>query len=1000
MTDSQTTETNDNDVAFRRRELLRAAGAAGVIGTFGAGIAGAQPPDRLIVGTTPGRADIARRKATQVHRTLDFDSTGQVIVGQWPEEALRVLRRNPHVRYVEPDTEGTRLAQTLPWSVDRIDAEIAHANGDTGNTIDVGIIDSGIDSDHADLAANLGQGFALAAECFSCDESWDDVDGHGTAIAGIVGAVDNTIGVVGVAPQATLHALKDGDTSPRDSATAAALETAADEGYDVVNISSSMSESTTLNDAIDYAVSHDVVVVASAGNAGPCTDCVSFPARHPDVIAVSATNDTDGFAEFSSQGPEVDLTAPGVAVPSTALGGGTSPESGNSFSTPHVTAAVAQVLANGTSPSNVRSVLQNTAEDIGLTSNRQGAGLLDVASALDYDPVNDILEVETDAADDLGFTEATLNGEVTELSGIDSVAVGFEWGEVGAGFPTTTSAGILSGTGTFDAPFTGLEKDTDYEFRAFATATDNSGDSSTERGGVVTFSPPNNLPPSASFTRSPAVPDPGETVTFTSTATDPEDDTLTYEWNFTNDGGIDATGQTVTHSYSSPRVVTVRHRVIDEFGQSDETTETIRVNAPPEARFSVVTESADGNESISLDATASEDTDGSIASYKWDFEGTGTFDAEGPTPSHTYTTGGDKTVTLRVTDNDGMSAQVSKTVHISTNGQIDVQPNETDPATTQSKNETGPATTQGKNETGPATTQGKNGNVTVQQRGRADAVRIGPSKLGFGDLTTVAGDAGSILTRPVEHIKNLNDDGGTNHFVRSAILGVLGVVALAGTVSGYTVSGTRSTADQAAISEEKAINIAENEVGGEAQSVCSPVYEVQIKQADGTIMEVGIDGYSGDVLEVKTPAGPEQEEVDADAEAELPEQEEVDADAEAELPEQGDTEADDESEVPAQKEVDADAETELPEQNETDADAEAELPEQDEADDEAETEAAAGPEQEDADEPENLAAPNQDSVSRCAALTAKGRRCKLSRNSDSDLCHVHERTEEVTRYDD
>jgi subtilisin len=750
----------DDDLTFSRRGVLETIGAVGAIGAFGSERATAKEQNDLIVGMAPGKARIAEEGAKSVKRTLDFGpEIGQAVVGKWPEQAVEGLKRNPHFRYVEQDTEGKRLQQSLPWGVDRVDAEIAHDNGDAGNGIDVGIIDSGIDSDHADLEDNLGDGFALTAACGTCDEEWDDVDGHGTSVAGVVGAVDNTTDVVGVAHQVTLHALKDGDAAPQASATAAALEKAADEGYDVVNISSSLSESQTLNDAIDYAVSNDVVIVASAGNAGPCSDCVSFPAKDSDVIAVSATNDTDGFASFSSEGPEVDLTAPGRSVPTTSLGGGTASVNGTSFSAPHVTAAAALLRADGVSPSNVRTELKNNAEDIGLSSDRQGDGLLDVATALDYGSANDLLEVETEPATAADFTEATLNGNLIQVTtGLESATVGFEWGEQGTALPNTTTAGARSTPGTFDATLTGLEEDTTYEFRAFATVTDDPSDVSTEAGAVRTFSTVDNLNPIADITHSPLEPNPGQTVVFDGSGSDPGDmsgDSISkYEWDLDDDGSFDdATGVTASRSYPTGGNKTVSLRVTDDFDQTATATETFYVNKAPTATFSISPDPVVRDEPATFDASGSSDPDGTVDLYEWDWDYDGsTFTVDDSTNSattdHTFTTGGEHRVALRVTDDDGATSDLvtmTFTVHIRV--AIDIKPNGGGPN---------------------LINLGSRGNapVAVLHTSAFDPpAELDPSSVHFGDPDDVGLDAsdqpegGATPAHPGGHVEDVDRDG-------------------------------------------------------------------------------------------------------------------------------------------------------------------------------------------------------------------------------------------------
>jgi len=380
----------ESDVS--RREVLSSIGTVGVGTLVGAGTAGARG-ERHVVGTNRGRADVAKRRAESVHRVLDFDDIGQAVAGQFSEQALEALEQNPNVRYTEADGTMEALAQTLPWGVDRVDAETVHANGETGGDnsdgaggADIAILDTGIDSDHPDLQANLGTGRAFV-ECTggSCNTTWDDDDGHGTHCAGIADARDNSEGVVGVSTNATLHAVKvlDNRGSGTFSDVAAGIEWVADQGYDVGSMSlGASSGSQTVRDACQYAVDNGVLLVASAGNSGPCSDCVGYPAAYSTVVAVSATNQDDALADYSSTGPEVEITAPGSSIYSTYVDGAYETLSGTSMSCPHVSGAAGQLMDNGYSNTEARTQLTDTAEDIGLGSNESGSGLLDVEAAL------------------------------------------------------------------------------------------------------------------------------------------------------------------------------------------------------------------------------------------------------------------------------------------------------------------------------------------------------------------------------------------------------------------------------------------------------------------------------------------------------------------------------------------------------------------------------------------------------------------------------------------
>ncbi|MFC6736080.1 S8 family serine peptidase [Halolamina salina] len=318
-----------------------------------------------------------------------------------PAQAAKGLRNNPNIRYVEENGTMEALAQSTPWGIDRTDSEVAHTNGDTGDGADIAIIDTGIDDDHPDLQANVGEGKAFATcgsggpfgGCYfsgnsnSCNTDWSDDNDHGTHCAGTANAVNNEQGVVGVSTQATLHAVKvlDCGGSGSFSDIAAGVEYVADQGWDVASMSlGGSSSSQTLKDAVAYAADAGVFLVAAAGNSGSCTDCVGYPAAYDEVMAVSATSSDDSLASFSSTGPEVEIAAPGENVNST-VAGGYGQKSGTSMACPHVAGAAGQLAAQGLSRTEIRDTLKSTAEDIGLGSNESGSGLLDVAAALGYD---------------------------------------------------------------------------------------------------------------------------------------------------------------------------------------------------------------------------------------------------------------------------------------------------------------------------------------------------------------------------------------------------------------------------------------------------------------------------------------------------------------------------------------------------------------------------------------------------------------------------------------
>lgn len=362
--------------------------------------------DRFIIGVSSDRgANAARRSARSVRNDISLGPNGRAVAGRFPEEARQNLSKRPDVRFIEKDIRVQLLEETLPWGVDRIDADVTHSQGDTGANSHVAVIDTGIDADHPDLGANLGIGWNFVAG----SSDWDDDNGHGTHVAGTVGAVDNSQGVRGVVTETTLHAAKaltsDGGYV---SDIAAALEwvsdkAASDWGHAVANMSlGSASSSRTLRDACAYAYDRNVVLVAAAGNSGDTT--VQYPARYDTVIAVSAVDQSDVLASFSNTGDAIELTAPGVEITSTVPSGYTR-ASGTSMAAPHVSGAAAVLLANGDSNTEARNRLAATAEDIGLPSSEQGAGLVDVEAAVES--LSDGTDDGSDGGDDGGSSSGT-----------------------------------------------------------------------------------------------------------------------------------------------------------------------------------------------------------------------------------------------------------------------------------------------------------------------------------------------------------------------------------------------------------------------------------------------------------------------------------------------------------------------------------------------------------------------------------------------------------------
>ena len=293
-----------------------------------------------------------------------------------------------------------------------------------GDGIDVAVIDTGVDRSHPDFTVDHGLGSrpgrVLGGAAF-LDQSTVDPDGtgpltapgpalgkgsldraaerwtgsggdplqHGTHVAGTVAAGDRNGGIAGAAPDVRILPVRIFNDSivGWGSDIAAGVVWAVDNGAEIVSMSLVMGPSATLDAALAYAESRNVVVVAAAGNyQQTMPGWRAWPAAAATVVAVGAVDSAGAVAGFSQQGDYVDVTAPGVSVLSTVPGGAWLNASGTSMATPHVASVVALMLsARGTmTPVEVRTRLTTTATDRGTPGfdNSYGWGTVDPLAAV------------------------------------------------------------------------------------------------------------------------------------------------------------------------------------------------------------------------------------------------------------------------------------------------------------------------------------------------------------------------------------------------------------------------------------------------------------------------------------------------------------------------------------------------------------------------------------------------------------------------------------------
>lgn len=317
-------------------------------------------------GSTEGlRARLLARGAPYVEplgRTSAGTPLANVLrVGLRPGEdaaaAASALATLPDVVYAEPHQRRSvawrpsdpAYRDGRQWALERIAAEEAwELASRRGQGVTVALIDTGIDGTHEEFA-RPGAISPLSKNALTGapgPEGTADDNGHGTALAGIVAAAaDNARGIAGLAPRATVLAIKalNAHGQGDDATIAEAIVYAVRSGARVINLAlGGPTYSRVLHEAIAYALDRDVVVVAASGNQGAAA--AVFPAALDGVLAVGAVDRDGQRAPFSSYGRHLSLVAPGVGVLTTASGGGYREVTGTSFAAAHVSAAAALLL--------------------------------------------------------------------------------------------------------------------------------------------------------------------------------------------------------------------------------------------------------------------------------------------------------------------------------------------------------------------------------------------------------------------------------------------------------------------------------------------------------------------------------------------------------------------------------------------------------------------------------------------------------------------------------
>jgi thermitase len=316
--------------------------------------------------------------------------------------AIERLERSPAVEYAEPNY--IYRAQAVPndprfgelWGLNNTgqtggtaDADIDAPEGwdllglgsfPTPSGAKVGIVDTGIQQNHPDLAGrtvNCGGvnnfGISLVIIIIGSDPTivngkCNDDHGHGTHVAGTIGAnTNNGVGVAGVAPNAPLAVCKGLNSSGSGTLVMIAncITWTNQQGAKIISMSLGGSGAATLQQAVQNASQNGSLLIAAAGNSG--NSSVSYPAGYPEVVSVAATDHNDAKASFSQFNADVEIAAPGVDVLSTWIGSSYEVASGTSMATPHVAGVASLIAASNPSggPAAWRAELTAAVDDKG-----------------------------------------------------------------------------------------------------------------------------------------------------------------------------------------------------------------------------------------------------------------------------------------------------------------------------------------------------------------------------------------------------------------------------------------------------------------------------------------------------------------------------------------------------------------------------------------------------------------------------------------------------------
>ena len=377
-----------------------------------------------------------KKIVTQENVTESFDLLPIVEIELTPLELQQIQQSYPQADIsLVKEYENATFTDKVPVQFPMINTVPTKTVPYTGEGVKVGVLDTGIDVNHADLTVSGGVCTMDKVEYCSPGVSYDDDSGHGTHVAGIIAAKQNNIGIVGIAPNVELYAIKAlGKGGGSSTSIAKGIEWAIKNNLDILNLSIvTLGPDKIIEDFIKVAYDHNMILIGAAGNQGDRinADTVQYPSKYEQVISVSAIDANKAVLSNSSQGPKVELAAPGGRIVSSfpkeldnfdTSADGYYALSGTSMAAPHVTgiAALYKERFPSFSNSKIRELLVSYAEDLGPVGRdvQYGFGLVQYQTNIDdipflnYELSKGKITINLQNKENVKSTELSLNGEI------------------------------------------------------------------------------------------------------------------------------------------------------------------------------------------------------------------------------------------------------------------------------------------------------------------------------------------------------------------------------------------------------------------------------------------------------------------------------------------------------------------------------------------------------------------------------------------------------------